>query len=112
MGKRGSKKLDLLVKIFGKNVADLRAERRWSQEFLGEKIGISAAQVSKIENGKAGFSIKVLEKLKSVFGVDYVEFFKSDDGDQLPPIRAALKTLEKHWPELKIIIRNNNKNKK
>jgi transcriptional regulator with XRE-family HTH domain len=53
--------------LLGKSIKRLRAQHNWSQEFLAEKLDISANFLSNIENGKTWISPKTLAKLASSF---------------------------------------------
>ena len=58
----------------------LRAERRWSQADLGEKLGVSRQTVNAIENGKYDPSLPLAFKLSEVFNLRIEEIF-SPNGD-------------------------------
>lgn len=45
----------------------LRIEKKWSQEDVAKKIGISAASYSLIERGKRFGSQKTWEKIKEIY---------------------------------------------
>jgi len=57
----------------GERVKDLRKERKWSQEKLGELVGLTQAQISKIEKGDSSGSIRTASDLAAVFGVEIGE---------------------------------------
>ena len=44
-------------------VREAREARGWSQGELGERLGVSGAQVSRIESGVRGTSVDVLARL-------------------------------------------------
>jgi putative transcriptional regulator len=46
----------------------LRAERRWSQADLGDRIGVSRQAVNAIETGKHDPSLLLAFKIAQVFG--------------------------------------------
>jgi len=49
----------------------LRAERRLTQEKVALRLGVSQATFCQIENGNREPSLKELEKLARIFGVDW-----------------------------------------
>jgi transcriptional regulator with XRE-family HTH domain len=59
----------------GKAIRRFRSWNKWSQEFLAEKMGISANFLSNIENGKAWVSPKTVSKLATVFKIEPHELF-------------------------------------
>ncbi|MFS8637490.1 MAG: helix-turn-helix transcriptional regulator [Gemmatimonadota bacterium] len=59
----------------------LRAERRWSQQDLAERLGVSRQTVNAIENGKYDPSLPLAFKIGKVFGLTIEEIFiYEDDG--------------------------------
>jgi putative transcriptional regulator len=59
----------------------LRAERRWSQQDLAERLGVSRQTVNAIENGKYDPSLPLAFKIGKVFGLPIEEIFiYEDDG--------------------------------
>lgn len=58
----------------GKRLAELRAERKETQEFVAEAIGISTEYLSKIENDKKMPSLEVIMLLKEYYNtsLDYL----------------------------------------
>jgi transcriptional regulator with XRE-family HTH domain len=62
-------------------VQEVRLQRGWTLEELAEKAGLSTSQVSKVENGKRGWSVTSLESLAKALGVDVSELFHAADED-------------------------------
>lgn len=60
------------VKI-GAFIAQLRQERGWTQEMLGERVGVTNKTVSRWENGNYMPSIEILTLLSREFGVSLNE---------------------------------------
>lgn len=59
----------------------LRAERRWSQADLAERLGVSRQTVNAIENGKYDPSLPLAFRIREVFGLPIEEIFiYEDDG--------------------------------
>ena len=61
--------------VFGANLKYYRKKRRFSQEQLAEKAGISARHLSFIENGAAFVSAELLEKLTDILKVSASALF-------------------------------------
>jgi transcriptional regulator with XRE-family HTH domain len=61
--------------LLGRAVKRLRCKNEWTQEFLAEKLEISANFLSNIENGKAWVSPTTISKLALVFEVEPHELF-------------------------------------
>jgi putative transcriptional regulator len=57
----------------------LRAERQWSQEELGGRVGVSRQAINAIETGKYDPSLPLAFKLARLFGCHIEEIF--DDGE-------------------------------
>ena len=59
----------------------LRAERRWSQADLAERLGVSRQTVNAIETGKYDPSLPLAFRLARLFGLRIEELF-DPDGDE------------------------------
>lgn len=59
----------LAARLIGQAVRRLRRERRWSIEHLAERAGLSYQYVCAVETGKSNFSIDVLDRLATGFGL-------------------------------------------
>ena len=68
-----------LKTFLGKNVKMRREDRKWSQEELGEKIGVSRNTISDIESGQDFVGAKTLINLALVFETEVYELFKPDN---------------------------------
>lgn len=68
----------------GTKIFHLRRDRNWNQKQLGQKLGILANQVSRIERGHRVPSATMLEKLVLVFGVTR-DYLLDDGKDYFPP---------------------------
>ena len=53
----------------------LRAERRWSQAALGERLSVSRQTINAIENGKYDPSLPLAFKMASLFDLPIEEIF-------------------------------------
>jgi len=67
----------------GDKIKKLRRERNWTQDYLGEKIGIHGRHISRYENNKVRPSIKALKKLAEAFELS-VDELTYDEGKIMP----------------------------
>ena len=61
-----------ICKAFGENVRRLRQLRGISQEELAYAVGTTAAALSRVENGRANFTVRTLIKVAVALGADPV----------------------------------------
>lgn len=60
----------------------LRAERRWSQAELAERVGVSRNSINSVENGKFDPSLPLAFRIADVFGLTIEEvFLREGDGE-------------------------------
>lgn len=59
----------------------LRAERRWSQAELADRVGVSRQTVNAIENGRYDPSLPVAFRISRAFGMPIESIFFDDDAD-------------------------------
>lgn len=55
----------------GASIRGFRLREGWTQIELGKKVGVSQANLSKIEHGKRSIGKKLAKKLVDIFKVDY-----------------------------------------
>ena len=58
----------------GATIRGFRLREGWTQAELGEKIGVSQANLSKIEHGQRSIGKKLAKKMANVFQTDYRVF--------------------------------------
>lgn len=58
-----------------------RAEHRWSQAELADRINVSRQTVVSLENGRYGPTLKIAMRMSAVFGVAIEEIFTPDPED-------------------------------
>ncbi|MEZ4594691.1 MAG: helix-turn-helix transcriptional regulator [Chloroflexota bacterium] len=59
----------------------LRAERDWSQEILGQKVGVSRQTINAIERGKYDPSLPLAFKFARLFDLPIEEIFQPSEAD-------------------------------
>lgn len=62
----------------GRNIKKIRKQRGLSQEELGDMSGLSASQISYIENGKKSTSVERLAKIAEVLQCKVADFYDDD----------------------------------
>lgn len=62
-------------KTFGKRIKEIRKSKKWTQTELGEKIGMTHQEISRIENGLHNIGIETLAMVAHALGyeIDLVE---------------------------------------
>ena len=68
-----------LKKLLGKNIQNLRKQRKLTQEQFAELIGIDSKNVSKIENGNNYPSPETLTSISKTLNVEYYELFIAEN---------------------------------
>jgi transcriptional regulator with XRE-family HTH domain len=61
---------------FGKRLAQMRKERKISQEQLAELSGLNRPYISGIEHGKRNVSLEVIVSLAKALGIQTKELFE------------------------------------
>ncbi len=64
-----------MPKVLGKKIQKRRNELGFTQEELGDKVGISRAYMGYIEQGRYAPSLEVLEKIAKALKSPISEFF-------------------------------------
>ena len=59
-------------------IRQLRIERDWSQEELGEKLHMTQSQISLIEKNGTD-RISIVKLFADVFGIDWIELLKKGE---------------------------------
>ena len=60
------------------HLKSLRAERGWSQQDLGDRLGISRQSVNAIETGKYDPSLPLAFRIAALFGAKIEEIFEAE----------------------------------
>jgi len=75
--------MDDLREILAANLRKLRNARRWTQEELADRVGLSARYIGQLEREKASASITVLGRLAAAFEVEPAELIRREPS---PPV--------------------------
>jgi len=59
-------------------IADLRAERSWTQADLAQRVGVSRQSINSIETGKFDPSLPVAFRLAALFDLTIEDIFIDD----------------------------------
>ena len=68
----------------GETIKNLRLARHWTQDELAYRAKITAANISRIENGKHGPSTQLLNSLAYVFGMKMYQLVALAENEKLP----------------------------
>lgn len=68
-----------MEKTIGKKLYELRKQSGFTQDYVAEKLGVSAQAVSKWENDIACPDIMTLPHIAELYGITVDELFKNDD---------------------------------
>lgn len=68
-----------MEKTIGKKLYELRKQSGFTQDYVAEKLGVSAQAVSKWENDIACPDIMTLPNIAELYGVTIDELFKNDE---------------------------------
>lgn len=68
----------------GETIKKIRITRQWTQDELAYRARTTAANISRIENGKHGPSTQLLETLAYVFGMKLYQLVAFAEGENLP----------------------------
>ena len=61
----------------------LRAEKKWSQAELAERVKVSRNSINSVENGKFDPSLPLAFHIADAFGLTVEEVFLREDGPEL-----------------------------
>ena len=68
-----------MEKTIGKKLYDLRKQSGFTQDYVAEKLGVSAQAVSKWENDIACPDIMTLPNIANLYGISIDELFKNEE---------------------------------
>ncbi|AKQ74015.1 MULTISPECIES: helix-turn-helix domain-containing protein [Bacillus] len=71
-------KNNVVAKLVGRKLREIRDKRNYSQRQLAEKLGVSDSYLSKVEKGQP-VSLKLLERIADILNVHISYFFIEDD---------------------------------
>lgn len=98
--------------VFGERIKKLRTDRKWTQEYVCEKLNISSGALSRYETGMyEPKSLELVKDFANLFNVstDYL-LGKNDEQDSsisyTPEIRAIARDVAKLNPEKKELFKN------
>lgn len=77
----------------GKRIKLIRKERKYTQEYLAEKLNVSTQHISNIERGLNGISIPSLMEICKILNIDsdYILFGASNDSNN--PINKLIRQM-------------------
>jgi transcriptional regulator with XRE-family HTH domain len=76
--KKDERKINLIHKIAGKNIREIREKAGLSMVDVAEKLNVTPQYIWSIENGRRRIYLDLLEKLARLFGVTVADFLKEE----------------------------------
>ncbi|MFB9327828.1 helix-turn-helix domain-containing protein [Paenibacillus aurantiacus] len=64
-----------ILKLVGSKIRDIRKQRGWSQELLGEKAGVKFSYIGSVERGEQNITLLNLEKIATALDVKVHSLF-------------------------------------
>lgn len=64
-----------ILKLVGAKIRDIRKQKGWSQEFLGEKAGLHFSYIGGLERGEKNITLLNLQKVATALDVQIYDFF-------------------------------------
>jgi len=92
-------------KSVGKNIRTIRHQRKWSQEDVANRLGISIPAFSKIETGVTDINLSRLEQIATIYEVNVVNLF-SLEAKETEPETSHLTIAQKKISERETEIAN------
>ncbi|MHC2672778.1 transcriptional regulator with XRE-family HTH domain [Bradyrhizobium diazoefficiens] len=101
---KGQRKTHPVDKIIGRNLRIARIRAGYSQERLGDAVGITFQQIQKYENGTNRLSLSRAKEFASILRISVSAFF--DDNDSMPSADAIDGPWFARWMALYATARN------
>lgn len=79
-----------IAKIVGSNVRSMRIERGWSSQTLADMLGTNVQNLSGIERGVRGLSVKQIGKICDAFACLPADLFEAPPGTNACLIKKQL----------------------
>ncbi len=81
------------VPVRGDKIRKLRKERRWTQEDLAEKSGVSIRKIQALEAGKPALPRATIQPIADAFGITRDQLIRGKEVDQPRPNHALYEIL-------------------
>jgi putative transcriptional regulator len=72
--------VEVVEESMNNRIRVLRAERRWSQADLAERVGVSRNSINSVENGKFDPSLPLAYRIADAFELPVEQVFLRGDG--------------------------------
>ena len=69
---------------YGETLKQLRTVNGFTQEQIGDYLGVDQSLVSKIEHGERGLNLTILEKLCNLYDITDIKLLENDLTDYTP----------------------------
>lgn len=85
----------------GKRIKELRKQKKWSQEELAERAGISQSALSAIERGAKQPTVETLNSICNALNISLADFFSAEKSELSPALIELINVASK-MPENKL----------
>lgn len=99
---------DITVSL-GKQIYELRKQKRWTQETLAEKASLNTSYIVALEKGSKSASIDTLKKLAVAFELSLPELFSFDSNATTALDYEISGLLQEYTNKLQAVIKSSNK---
>ena len=84
---------NLLLKVLGRRIRELRTEQGYSQEAFADKCGVHRTFMGTIERGESNLSFQNIHKVAKTLGISLSMLFEDIEkkAEALPTVTAASK---------------------
>ena len=82
-----------IKKLLGKRIQEIRKNKKFTQEYLAEIIGIETTSLSSIENGRYQPTAENLEKILSALGTTPEELFKIEHLQDTATLKSEINNI-------------------
>lgn len=71
--------MDDIVEQVGMRIREIRLQKKWTQEQLAEKVGLTYTYIGRVERGQKNISLRTLGKIATALDVNVNAFFTYSD---------------------------------
>lgn len=90
--------------VVSKNLKVLRDKFGYSQDFIGQTLGVSHTIISRYESGESTIPSESLEKLALLYGIDEYDFYEESIDMQQATTALAFRADELEVEDLSVIL--------
>lgn len=69
--------MNIILKLMGERIRNLRNDRKWSQEELAHRANIHRSHLGEIERGETSVTVESINKIAGAFGITLEDAFRN-----------------------------------